>query len=93
MWTSKYLHVYLSSLVPSSYPRIYLPLPPYTRKQRFKKGDEILYIRGSDPPLDGVVQKVHLEDETPYYTVLINVTGREKNTDSAHLRHKGALVS
>lgn len=38
------------------------------------------------------MQKVHLEDETPYYTVLIAVTGREKNTDRAHLRHKGAQV-
>lgn len=61
-------------------------------RQRFEKGDEILYVRGNDPPLDGVVQKVHLEDETPYYTVLINVTGREKNTDHLHLRHKGAKV-
>lgn len=52
----------------------------------------MLYIRGSNPPLDGVVRKVHLEDDTPYYTVLINVTGREKNTDHLHLRHKGAKV-
>lgn len=64
--------------------------PPYP--QIFEKGDEVFYVRGSDPPLDGVVQKVHLEDEVPYYTVLIAVTGREKNTDRQHLRHKGAKV-
>lgn len=52
----------------------------------------MLYVRGSDPPLDGVVQKVHLEDHPPYYTVLIAVTGREKNTDAAHLRRKGQEV-
>ncbi|CAN0015387.1 unnamed protein product, partial [Laminaria digitata] len=55
----------------------------------FEKGDEVLYVRGTDPPLDGVVQKVHVEDDgPPYYTVLIAVTGREKNTDHAHLRRK-----
>lgn len=53
----------------------------------------MLYVRGTDPPLDGVVQKVHVEDDgPPYYTVLIAVTGREKNTDHAHLRRKGQAV-
>ncbi|CAN0462952.1 unnamed protein product, partial [Hapterophycus canaliculatus] len=61
--------------------------------QLFAKGDEVLYVRGSDPPLDGVVRHVHMDDEVPYYTVLIAVTGREKNTSHTHLRHKGAKVN
>lgn len=61
-------------------------------RQRFEKGDEVLYVQGDDPPLHGIVKTVHLEGETPYYTVLINETGREKNTDHFHLRHKGAKV-
>eukprot|EP00904_Undaria_pinnatifida_P001696 jgi/Undpi1/11527/HiC_scaffold_30.g13824.m1 len=67
-------------------------VPSFVRAvvERFEKGDEVLYVRGTDPPLDGVVQKVHVEDDgPPYYTVLIAVTGREKNTDHAHLRRKG----
>lgn len=53
----------------------------------------MLYIRGSDPPLDGVIRKVHPEaGDPPYYTVLIAVTGNEKNTDHSHLRHRGKEV-
>lgn len=52
----------------------------------------MLYIHGSDPPLDGVIRKVHIEDSEPYYSVLIAVTGQEKNTVRSHLRHKGDVV-
>eukprot|EP00752_Nemacystus_decipiens_P011255 g10003.t1 len=66
-------------------------IPAEKAKQGYEEGDEILYVRGKNPPQDGVVQKVHLEDEMPY-TVHINVTGREKTTDHAHLRHKGPKI-
>lgn len=63
------------------------------KNQEFKKGDEILYVRGTDRPLEGIVQKVHLDaGDPPFYTVLINVTGMEKNTDHLHLRHKDRPV-
>lgn len=52
----------------------------------------MFYVRGSDPPLDGIVQHVDREFDPPSFTVLIKVTGREKNTDAQHLRHKGAKV-
>lgn len=43
-------------------------------------------------PHHWLVMKVHRDDEDPYYTIRVNSTGRERQTDANHLvRNSGHL--
>ncbi|CAM9973580.1 unnamed protein product, partial [Ectocarpus sp. 8 AP-2014] len=55
---------------------------------KFKPGDQVLDTRANRTPVAAVVvQNVHSDDATPYYTVSITSTGREVNTDAGHLQY------
>ena len=57
----------------------------------FVKGERVVYVQG-DASEPAQIVKVHWEDgPPPYYSVRVLSTGRERQTDAAHLAKEAPL--
>lgn len=63
--------------------RMYSNIKIITKKQQFKKNDNIIYIK-NDYFIKGVIKDIHYDDEIPYYT--ININGNEIQTIEKYLK-------
>ena len=62
-----------------------LQLVPVAEEFKFDKGALVCYTAGAGTKHRATILKVHYEDIEPYYTILMEETGRERQTDKHHL--------
>ncbi|CAJ1939231.1 unnamed protein product [Cylindrotheca closterium] len=56
------------------------------RQKKYAKNDEVLYVSSNGDNEKATILKVHLDDQlVPFYDIRLLSSGREKQTDNAHL--------
>lgn len=59
----------------------------------YKKGDAVTYVSSAGETASAVVMGVHLDDVPTYYTIKVEETGRERQTDASRLMPRTAATS
>eukprot|EP00526_Cylindrotheca_closterium_P004914 CAMPEP_0113647198 /NCGR_PEP_ID=MMETSP0017_2-20120614/24975_1 /TAXON_ID=2856 /ORGANISM="Cylindrotheca closterium" /LENGTH=632 /DNA_ID=CAMNT_0000559223 /DNA_START=125 /DNA_END=2023 /DNA_ORIENTATION=+ /assembly_acc=CAM_ASM_000147 len=55
-------------------------------EKKYAKDDEVLYVSSNGESESATILKVHLDDDlVPFYDIRLHSSGREKQTDDAHL--------